>query len=204
MKRRWFANLWFVALIGISVGLAAMWVRSHRQCDVVTHGGRRHLVEVASRSGHVVVLWYRGPASKEGWHGESVGYVRGNPAYDGELLRPISMASRMSRLGIHESEGDRAGVYWQKGITDPTSNYRYRIIVAPYGYAAALPWLLTVIGIVRRIGWQSRRRRWRAAGCCERCGYDLRATPGRCPECGHEAGVREVITVQDETEQPPP
>ena len=56
----------------------------------------------------------------------------------------------------------------------------YRQWVAPL-------WSLMLLPALLPCGWiiaQRRRKRSILTGLCKVCGYDLRATPDRCPECG--------------------
>lgn len=81
---------------------------------------------------------------------------------------------------------------------DPTVLYvAYRQVHVPHwmicGALAILPTLTLVRSVRRRVTSRYRAQR----GLCPRCGYDLRASPDKCPECGLRApaGDREALGV---------
>jgi hypothetical protein len=64
----------------------------------------------------------------------------------------------------------------RRGTPPPGPFIPYWVVIAAAGLWPA--WY------VPRLVGEHRRRRREARGLCWRCGYDLRATPHRCPECG--------------------
>ena len=67
----------------------------------------------------------------------------------------------------------------------PFTSVPTRDVAVPHWLPALLLSLAPARRLVRRLQCRRRAR----AGLCPRCGYDLRATRDRCPECGAAGGV---------------
>jgi hypothetical protein len=61
--------------------------------------------------------------------------------------------------------------------------YRTFVLVVPCWFLSAVTSLFPLWFLARAVG-RFRQRKWLKQGLCNKCGYDLRATPDRCPECG--------------------
>src|SRR4051812_43494619 len=76
--------------------------------------------------------------------------------------------------------GHYAGQPRSDYLSDPSLKADDLQVIAPY-------WFLLILTLLLPVRWTApavRARRRRGAGLCPRCGFNLRATPGRCPECG--------------------
>jgi hypothetical protein len=88
------------------------------------------------------------------------------------------------KLGVAVSPAHHVGFQFYHARPSAGPNFvndEWRLVMPhwfPVLAAAVVPvaWLST--------RWRNRRRLALAAGRCARCGYDLRGTPERCPECG--------------------
>lgn len=81
--------------------------------------------------------------------------------------------------GFGYSSGHPLSLYTAKNSMPPVRD-TLRVLAVP-------DWLLAMATALYPATWALRARfryRARRSGLCPRCGYDLRATPARCPECG--------------------
>jgi hypothetical protein len=77
--------------------------------------------------------------------------------------------------------------HYTPGPQVESTYWGFRVWTAPYWSVATPAGVLPAIRLLSYL----RRRRSRIRGelrLCPTCGYDLRATPDRCPECGTTAG----------------
>jgi hypothetical protein len=163
-------STFIVCAIGVVLVLA--WVRSYSVSDGLFWKDQRVVLRVVSSRGRVLAGYWRSTGSID-WPKVGLGYSRRLPRDVGEMnLRPEA------GVGV-ERRWERLGVVVQR---DGAVSVSGRMVVVPY-------WVVLAVGAVlvlgKRVVWTSLvRRRRRRRGWCEGCGYDLRGSGERCPECG--------------------
>ncbi len=198
--------------------LALVWLgwRSARVVDVVTFGGWRGqfnalrtddgqvlfvVSNVSLGESEFAVIRHTAtvqPSANTGTGSAIPGGGLFGAAFNTGLLMPdmFSLLDGRSLLVDEFSVSMAAGASFlidEPRTNKPSTEYYVEIPIAYLG-GFVLLWILIIAAV------KFRKRKRVGDGQCLVCGYDLRATPGRCPECGtvvealHEVGSREVST----------
>jgi hypothetical protein len=153
----------------LCVGVCVLWVRSYwvvrsLYVTVWRSDSAVHVASASEQSGTLQLGWTRFVTSPPGPRVQSTKYA--------PMTRPFMVKDLTAFEAGHRSFG-------------PFSRLETWHVDLPLWVPAAL---CLAPGLV---AWRvaRRRRRRHAAGLCRDCGYDLRASPDRCPECGSPAAV---------------
>jgi hypothetical protein len=168
--RRWLFNLAAAMSLLLCAVTVALWVRSYWYLDSLQRAPnpqRFWLVE--SADGRLYVQ--RNSASAPFWPNSRLEYS------GGELKRLFYsyLPFRWRFAGFAYGHGPVP--------TTPGIAMTAHVFLVPHAFVATVLAVLPALWL--RAAQRRRRTRARhAAGVCTRCGYDRRATPDRCPECG--------------------
>jgi hypothetical protein len=146
--------------LALCLAVAILWLRSYLPETLLweSHAGRVLVIGVSQ--GRAVAHASRDQQTVD----QYVGYLM-NPQFSPNI------SPREHRL---------LGFYYAHGEDPGNPAGPFRIVGVPYWFLFTVVAVPTVL-LLRRHRLATRRR---AANLCPACGYDCRATPDRCPECG--------------------
>jgi hypothetical protein len=195
--RRFILNAATVLSLLMCAGVVGLWVRSYWRTDrlswsrdsppeVFAGGAVSRLVAERGRIAfvqnlNVECVWFMpmtpGFTSSPGPALASASVARGLIDWPARCWFPPGGEVRTA--DVHRFAGFERGHYT---VVEPYNLY----LLAEDVWAVPLPFVAAVFALLPALRLRASvrgRRRWRI-GHCPHCGYDLRATPDRCPECG--------------------
>ena len=165
--KRLLRNVPMALALVVILALAGLWVRSRRIHDSMAFERRDRVYIVCSLRGRIGVVVRDQSWNLHGvyWGMYRVGEVPGN---GGVIDAAEKHADTIHVMGVLAGEGKLGSFGDARWLAMPY--WIPMLILSPLVFAP----LTHFVRRVRRI-----RR-----GLCVRCGYDLRASPTQCPECG--------------------
>ena len=170
--------IWAIAGWTLLLAMPALWALSHYRGDTILwlSGGQRSLM-VASNRGRLAVVSIN-PTGPPGYTPQLI-LLRDESYADICLTWDVDAGYPIHGFNsLHWSSGPPGGPFIGGATT----------FVLPWWLLSVPTLLLTALAARRSL----RRRRWRKHGLCLACGYDLRHSPARCPECGTVVGAKGV------------
>ena len=175
---RWVFTLYSALSLASCAAVLALWVRSYWVTDSFHWSAPRQAILVVSADGELRLEHIR----RTDW------YFDEDPGFEHKTF---------------ESDGHGAFPARVPGRDLHFRAYGFALVTGPrWGddhHALFLPaWFLFALLVAPPAAWwtvRARRARRQRDGLCPSCGYDLRGSPHRCPECGTPAPPPEQATI---------
>jgi hypothetical protein len=181
MKRRLFTILSVLSLL-VCIAVAVLWIRSYWTADYLVYAWRssddryEYSMRLGSSCGGLGALSqrlkYAGPKEAAFLSDSPFGWrLIQQHKPDHRAYFYDDTRSFFARLGLHLNT-DSGPCMW--------GDYSETVIAAPH-WAVLTVLAMPAMLCAAKVQWKVSRPK---IGLCPTCGYDLRATPDHCPQCG--------------------
>jgi hypothetical protein len=180
--RRWLINILSALSLLLCIAIAVVWVRSYYKQDDINIYRTSHQIYLSSYRGAIVF-----ELGRQEWHGKLIGATwkvssSGAGLAGDAYMANLAVSQWQHTLLTHIELLGLGFLRFQDQYRPGGSKFDRTMVRVPHWSLLSVSAPLPLIWLWRRHRQQKRPR----LGLCPSCGYDLRATPNHCPECGHE------------------